>query len=160
MPYGITLDLGNFYGTPPSTKNLLLIGSKAYNKESKEIMKNLGDYTCNFPVNKHLYFSIGTNDYKCEDQDKGKNPKVIEDYGIIVRRLKEDKLVLLLAGIHMHGTLAAMEVALMNTFQSEVKRKGYKYFAQLVNVEVDRDDGLGIISTSIKWEDYPLVQLT
>jgi hypothetical protein len=85
---------------------------------------------------------------------------VTNDYGIIARRtLAGGRVVLLLAGIHMHGTLAAAHVALNPEFQQRVLQRKYANFAQLVSVRVLRD-GVSIDVTSLdEWMSLPFVPL-
>lgn len=160
-PLGIKLDLGSFYGPPTNAKHLLLIGSGAHNPDSEAMMMNIGKYSCVFPKSgEHFYFMLNGLPYKCIHKQNTSEIHVATDYGLIARRRLGERLVLLLAGIHMHGTLAAAEVALSKQFQSEVRSKGFSSFSQLVKVDVEAKLGLDIQSITINWRDYPLSQLS
>lgn len=87
--------------------------------------------------------------------DSKKCYAVTKDIGIILRVKNNTKTGLIFAGKHMYGTFAASLVAFDENFQNKISNKGFKYFAQLVTVEVI--DGI-VDERSINWdrEDYLL----
>lgn len=112
-------------------------------------------------VNSHGYFkSADGNEYHCEHTSDDKyESRVTKDYGIIYRGAFDDGvLVLLCGGIHMFGTLAAVETAFSDKFIDRVKHDHASEYVQLVEVGV-HEDGINIISESKRWEDLPFAML-
>ena len=162
-PLGVKFSQGGFYGGGGPNRNLLLIGSESNNQMSTttlEFLKKRIDRV-EPPGGGHKYFQCGGNSFHC-DHEVGADglARVTRDFGVIVRRtLADGSIVLLLAGIHMHGTLAAAQVALNPAFQQRVLAHKYPSFAQLVSVNV-LNDGCSIdVSSLDTWKDLPFVNL-
>lgn len=157
--HNISLNVISFYSVPQEEKNLLLIGAASYNELSKHILDGVTEFQIKHYKDQHDSFEYNGESYSCKHQLSNTGSKVTEDYGIILRkRLSEDHLVLLLGGIHMHGTLAAAEVAMKKEFQRKIRKKKYREFIQLVRVRV-AEDGLSLINSSIEWDELPLLQI-
>ncbi len=154
----IKLKFSSFYGRPQEDRNLLLIGSGSYNELSEDIMRDMGELSYNRSPNSHAYFTYQRKKFTCIHSNDTYH-RVIQDYGVILRKpVWESKIVLLLAGIHMHGTLAAVEVAMSSEFQKKIKEIGYQYYAQLLKVTVAKD-GLSLALNGIDWKNLPLIEL-
>lgn len=161
-PLGVRFVDAGFYGGTGNSGNLLLIGSDANNKMSDTILAGLQERIgYDAAPNGHRYFSCGKHKYGCKHTgEAGSLTRVTEDCGVIVRRtLSDGRVVLLLAGVHMHGTLAAACVALNPAFQRRVLESKHANFAQLVRVTV-LDDGTSIDVNSLdEWDKLPFVNL-
>ncbi len=72
--------------------------------------------------------------------------------------IDDNKIVLLLGGLHMQGTLAATKVALSLKFQEAVKKSKNKFFVQLVKTSVLKD-GFTLAPKKTIWEKYPIIGL-
>jgi hypothetical protein len=111
------------------------------------------------PTFNHQFFRgpDGT-EYHCEHvPDPAYESRVTKDFGLIYRSvLNNGASVLLCGGIHMYGTLAAVEVAFSEEFQKRAAKARNFRFAQIVEVQV-REDGINIDRTSIKWKSLPFV---
>lgn len=155
----IRLKFSSFYGRPQEGTNLLLIGSGAYNELSEEIMKEMGELSYVRPSSSHAYFAYKDKIFRCEHSTDD-NRSVKKDYAVILRKpVWENKIVLLLAGIHMHGTQAAIEVAMSPSFQKRIRKSRNKYFVQLIEVNV-ANDGLSIALNGVRWTNLPFIGLT
>lgn len=151
----VELDVSQFYDYPTEAKSHLLIGSNAHNELSKKLLSDLGHMKYVPNSAGHSHFLYKNEPMICNHEDT----KVTRDYGVIVRRSYHgNQWKLLLAGIHMHGTLAAAEVSLLEEFQERVRASGLKCFAQLVEIEV-APDGLGVPIDQVKWKNFDLVEL-
>lgn len=162
-PLGVRFSYGGFYGSAASNRNLLLIGSDSNNPMSKTTLEFLTNRIDHAQPDEggHKYFQSGGVKFECAHESVAGGPdKVTRDVGVIVRRtLAEGNIILLLAGIHMHGTLAAAQVALNPAFQRRVLTHKYPSFAQLVRVRV-LGDGCSIDPSSLdEWMDLPFVNL-
>lgn len=162
-PLGVHLLPDAFYGSLDRSANVLLLGSDANVEMSKTILdgikKHIG-YEVPPSGEGHRYFTSGSEKYCCKHiQGADGMARVIEDYGVIVRRtLSNDHVVLLLAGIHMHGTLAAAEVALNPAFQKRVLERKYTNFAQIVHTKV-LENGTSLDMNSLEdWKTLPFVK--
>lgn len=154
----VTIKFDSFYSSPQENQNLLLIGASAYNEISRHIMADMGPLSLCKSNDSHSFFKLNKTEYRCKHTSCD-NAKVVEDYGIILRKsVYENNIVLLLGGIHMHGTLAAAEVALSSKFQQTVKESKNRFFVQLVKTSV-MEDGFSLAPNAIIWEDYPLIVL-
>ena len=83
---------------------------------------------------------------------------VTKDYGLIMRVKINGKIMVILAGKHMHGTFGAAMVFMNTEFQKKIKQKKYKYFVQLVEVNVN-DNGIDVDSDKINWQAYEPIEL-
>ena len=164
---GVELLPDAFYGDTERSTHLLLIGSEAnldMSGQILQIMKKRINYEGESEgENRHKYFECGDVKYACKHSAALSSDglqRVTEDCGVIVRvTLSDNTIVLLLAGIHMHGTLAAAEVALNPAFQHRVLQHRYASFAQLVRVKVSRN-GTSIDRNSLEeWRELPFVRL-
>jgi hypothetical protein len=162
-PLGVTFLHSGFYGGDESSGNLLLIGSESNTELSGTIMRFLRKRIDQVepPGGGHKYFKCGEHEYRCAHTNETDGlQRVTEDYGVIVRRTQTDgRIVLLLAGIHMHGTLAAAQVALNPAFQRRVLEHAYSSFAQLVHVRVLSDGASIDVNSLDDWTDLPFVRL-
>ncbi|MGZ4865101.1 MAG: hypothetical protein ACXV39_10780 [Halobacteriota archaeon] len=160
---GVRFLHAGFYGGTEPSGNLLLIGSESNTELSSTILAFLRKRIDRVepPQGGHKYFKCGEHEYKCAHTEEIDGlSRVTQDYGVIVRRtLSDGRIVLLLAGIHMHGTLAAAQVALNKAFQQRVIQHKYDNFAQLVHVNV-LGDGTSIDVNSLDdWKNLPFVNL-
>jgi hypothetical protein len=146
---GVTLDASHFYGMPESPR-LLLIGSEKNNPRDLYSRGGLGPYVLAHNKGRHASFvhKETQQEFRCQDEDEG---FVRRDYGVIFRKSHLGQTRVLLAGIHMHGTLGAIEVALQREFQRRVLDHKYSSFVQLVEVHVARD-GYSVPPEQIIWK--------
>lgn len=157
--HNVTLNVISFYSVPQEEKNLLLIGAASYNELSKHILADVNEFKIIHNEDCHTIYECEGGKYTCSHATTEDGSKVTEDYGIVLRkRLSDEHFVLLLGGIHMHGTLAAAEVAMTRKFQSKIKKNKLREFIQIVRVRV-ADDGLSLIKSSVEWECLPLIQI-
>ena len=167
---GLHLGIGGFYaeGASEDHRNLILLGSdERFNPYCGELLQDLGTDIRHVPGNgSHKHFEYRKNsgdpwqELRCDPCQAGEDgTKFTKDYGLIIRkRLTADSNVLMCAGIHMHGTLAAVQVALDSAFQDEVKKCGFAFFVQVIKVAV-RKDGLSLANDGVSWKDYDLKEL-
>lgn len=157
--HDVTLNVVSFYSIPQEKKNLLLIGAASYNELSKHILEGIDEFIIHYYKDHHANYEHNGKIYECSHTAFENGSKVVVDYGLVVRKkLSDEHYVLLLGGIHMHGTLAAAEVAITRDFQRVIGKKKFKEYIQLVKVNV-ADDGLSLITSSIDWKNYPLIEI-
>lgn len=170
-PGFIALNMDNFYGNTSTFEdsNLLLLGLNRNNKLTESILLKLDKYTKGRvryvqSRNGHPYFSYkedNANKKKCccDSVKEEQTQQVHKDCGVIIRAPRpgsNNKVVLILGGIHMHGTLAATILALDKKFQKSVKKE--KYFVKLIEVSVP--DGINVENQNINSEKYQLVPIS
>jgi len=98
-------------------------------------------------------------DEKTDDKKLIETERVSKDYGLIVRKEMDDGVdVLLCAGIHMHGTAAALRTVLQKGFQQEVSKAKYSHFVKVVKASVDVN-GLSLAIDPVERTKYPLQEL-
>ncbi len=157
--HDVALNVGSFYSIPQEEKNLLLIGAASYNELSKHILECIDGFSIYHYDNHHARYEHNGEIYECVHKEFEDGSKVTDDYGLVVRKkLSDGHYVLLLGGIHMHGTLAAADVAITRDFQRKIRKKKLREFIQLVRVRV-ADDGLSLIKSSIEWDNLPLIEI-
>jgi hypothetical protein len=152
----------------------VLIGSDANLHMSGSILKNLGpniDWKQEIGAHAVITWKRGNEEpLKCDhapyvyidetNQTPVTTKRVSEDYGIVVRKEMDDGVdVLLCAGMHMHGTAAALRTALQKGFQQEVKRTGCGHFAKVLKAHVD-ENGLSLAVDPVERTKFPLQKLS
>jgi len=164
LPMHISFDYQRDMGM--QQENWLLLGLSRNNVLSKSLLTDLEGSPISSisfvePENDHYFFrDQDGNEYKCKHKkDDNYESVVTSDHGIIYRKTMDNGAqVLLCGGIHMHGTQAALEVALSQEFQKEIQRRRCKEFVQMIHVRV-LDDGLRINAASIQWRGLPFTCL-
>ena len=156
--HNVALNTKHFYSNAVSEDHVLLLGSDANTRLSKNMLARLGEnveWTPSKPPNDdHPSFKMHEHAYGCTDIDG----KVAIDYGLIIRRTTPNGgVTLLCAGIHAYGTYGAVQVALRKDFQRFVKSRTAPSFAQLIRVEVT--EGKDIANAGITWreQDFAIV---
>ena len=130
-PLGVRfVETGFYAGSTGRSGNLLIIGGGKNNELAKQIVNDLQNVIIfEQRRGKHSIFRYDDKIYGCKHENKIFSMNAVtRDHGIIVRRTRTDKsVVLLLAGIHMHGTLAAAQVAIKEKFKRRVIIKRPRY---------------------------------
>ncbi|HCW07624.1 MAG TPA: hypothetical protein DGG95_09710 [Cytophagales bacterium] len=156
MEFGVSLDLSHFNDRFIEDERLLLIGGSRYNPRTENIVKNLNPIEWKErQKGRHSFFRNVKDKKLIFDCRHGVDGKVTNDSGAIIKISNETPKqdILFLMGIHMHGTLGAIEVALMEDFQKRVLDSGYNSFIQMVKVEVAKD-GLTVLKKKFYKESW------
>lgn len=151
----------------------ILIGSDANLAASGDILKGLPGIIWDRGPNRHtqikwtqegkeeslLCSHEATITFENKDGSLTTANRVTRDFGLIVRKQSQDDTdVLLLAGIHMYGTLAALVTALEDGFRNEVRKFNNRHFVKLVEANVAKN-GLDLSSDPVRRSRFPLVPL-
>ena len=150
---------------PAGEKNLIIVGGDYHNAAAKSLIEKLSDLEIRFlppklgQAHERLYYrgiEFGCTLNKV-NASEGQIDVVKKDVGLIYRcRSSTGMEILMCVGIHMHGSAAALAVALSPGFQSEIAKQQLKEFVQLVEVGV-LSDGLSVDWGSIRWKKKFLI---
>lgn len=159
------IDFDYFSEIKEMMRNVVIIGGSKTSDISRDISKELitRGYRRDGDAAHAYYLDPSGKEYHCEHiVHDGKNI-VSKDAGIIYRTRSDNGCeILFCGGLHTFGSQAAVAVALSKDFQKKVRETKARSFLQFVTVEIATDGpraGLALKRQSIRWREFPLVEL-